>query len=86
MACTPSSSVGPRRAGPVLSVSNLTVSFGSKTIFTNISFDINLGERLFVQGPSGIGKSRLLRAVAELDATHVRPWPPAEHGAALSPC
>jgi ABC-type multidrug transport system ATPase subunit len=33
-----------------------------------LSFDVRPGECLAVEGPSGIGKTRLLRAIADLDA------------------
>jgi putative ABC transport system ATP-binding protein len=37
----------------------------------NISFDLNFGDRLGVVGPSGAGKTVLLRAIAMLDALDV---------------
>ncbi len=42
---------------PVLSVSNLKVSFGNKRIVHNLNFDIPAGSTLAVVGESGSGKS-----------------------------
>ena len=49
-----------------LKVENLTFSFGYKTILEDISFELNQGEVLSVVGPSGGGKTTLLRLCAEL--------------------
>ena len=49
-----------------LKVENLTFSFGYKTILEDISFELNKGEVLSVVGPSGGGKTTLLRLCAEL--------------------
>jgi len=49
-----------------LKVENLTFSFGYKTILEDISFELNEGEVLSVVGPSGGGKTTLLRLCAEL--------------------
>lgn len=43
-----------------LSVQNLSSSYGSKTIFQNISFEVNSGELVCLCGPNGSGKSTLL--------------------------
>lgn len=42
---------------PVLSVKNLKISFGSKPIVHDLSFDIAAGSTLAVVGESGSGKS-----------------------------
>uniref|UniRef100_A0A7S0UW87 ABC transporter domain-containing protein n=1 Tax=Polytomella parva TaxID=51329 RepID=A0A7S0UW87_9CHLO len=53
---------------PLLSVRNLTRSVGEdKVILSNVSFELNQGEVMFLRGPSGVGKSLLLRSVACLD-------------------
>ncbi|MCB4766488.1 MAG: ATP-binding cassette domain-containing protein [Sulfurovum sp.] len=49
-----------------LKVENLTFSFGYETILENISFEINKGEVISIVGPSGGGKTTLLRLCAEL--------------------
>lgn len=55
------------RAPLALDVKNLVVSFDSRPLFSSISFELAANEILFVKGPSGIGKSRLLRALSHLD-------------------
>src|SRR5687768_18081109 len=51
----------------MLSVSNLSRSYGGRRILNTISFVINPGERIGLIGPNGAGKSTLLRMVAGLD-------------------
>lgn len=46
---------------PVISVRNLTKSFGKKTVLENISIDFPRGKITTVIGPSGTGKSVFLR-------------------------
>lgn len=45
----------------VLSVKSLAKSFGSKKIFDNVSFEIKRGERVFLVGDNGCGKTTLLK-------------------------
>ncbi|CAG9460834.1 unnamed protein product [Pedinophyceae sp. YPF-701] len=40
-----------------------------RTVIYSISFSLRKGEILFVRGPSGVGKTLLLRAIASLDAS-----------------
>jgi NitT/TauT family transport system ATP-binding protein len=49
-----------------LKVENLTFSFGYKTILEDIGFELQEGEVLSVVGPSGGGKTTLLRLCAGL--------------------
>jgi NitT/TauT family transport system ATP-binding protein len=49
-----------------LKVENLTFSFGYETILDNINFEINEGEVVSIVGPSGGGKTTLLRLCAGL--------------------
>src|SRR5512140_329166 len=44
----------------------LTVS-GLKRLHISVSFDLQDGDCVALQGPSGVGKSLLLRAIADLD-------------------
>ena len=44
----------------------LTVS-GLKRLHLSVSFDLQDGECVALQGPSGVGKTLLLRSIADLD-------------------
>ena len=50
-----------------LVVKNLTRKVGDKILYSNISFTLSQGETLFIRGPSGVGKTLLLRSLACLD-------------------
>ncbi len=47
----------------ILSVNDLTVSYGAVIAFSDVSFDVNAGEFISVIGPNGAGKSTLLKAI-----------------------
>lgn len=47
----------------VLSVSDLKKSFGDKIIFSNTSFEVKKGERVFLLGDNGCGKTTLLKVL-----------------------
>lgn len=47
----------------VISVSNLTLAFGTNTIFEDISFSLNENDRLGIVGVNGSGKSSLFRTI-----------------------
>ena len=49
-----------------LKVENVNFSFGYDTILDNISFEVNKGEVVSLVGPSGGGKTTLLRLCADL--------------------
>ncbi len=51
----------------ILSVKNLKKSFGSLEVLRDISFDLGRGEVVSVLGPSGGGKSTLLRCLTQLE-------------------
>ncbi len=51
----------------MLKVSNLNKSFGNLKIINNISFEISKGEVVAIIGPSGTGKSTLLRCINHLE-------------------
>jgi len=47
-----------------LSVENISKSYGEKTLFENISFSINKGQKVAFVAKNGIGKSTLLKIIA----------------------
>jgi ATP-binding cassette subfamily F protein 3 len=51
----------------LITVSNLTKSFGNRDIFTGLSFGIEKGARLGIVGPNGVGKTSLLRILSGED-------------------
>jgi len=51
----------------VISVRGLTKRFGTNTVLDAIDLDIAVGERIVIIGPSGTGKSTLLRCLNFLD-------------------
>ncbi|MDS1029357.1 ABC-F family ATP-binding cassette domain-containing protein [Bacillota bacterium LX-D] len=51
----------------VLQVKNLTKSFGEKTIFHGVSFQLDFGEKAALVGVNGAGKSTLLRCIMGLE-------------------
>ena len=51
----------------LITLSNLAKSYGSRDIFAGLSFGIEKGARLGIVGPNGVGKTTLLRILAEED-------------------
>jgi phospholipid/cholesterol/gamma-HCH transport system ATP-binding protein len=51
---------------PIISVEGATQKFGSRTIFKNVTFDIEAGEVFVILGGSGCGKSTLLKQMIGL--------------------
>ena len=47
----------------VLTVNGLTKSFGEKNIFKNIDMEVKAGDRSFIFGPNGCGKTTLLKII-----------------------
>ena len=56
----------PAPAGPVVSIQGVTMRFGSHTVLKDISFDVPRGQISAVLGPSGTGKSVLLKVIIGL--------------------
>ena len=52
-----------------LQVENISKSYGDKTLFRNISFNINEGDKIALIAPNGTGKSSLLKILAGLDSS-----------------
>ena len=48
----------------VLWVEDLSKSYGSKHLFSHLTFQIRRGEKVFVTGPNGCGKSTLLKIIS----------------------
>lgn len=59
----------PREAGrePVISVRDLKVRYGERTVLDGVSLDIYRGETMVILGGSGSGKSTLLRHMEGLE-------------------
>lgn len=51
----------------LLSIENLAHSYGERTLFKNVNFNIEAGDKIGLIGINGTGKSTLLRHIAELD-------------------
>ncbi|MCP4093716.1 MAG: ATP-binding cassette domain-containing protein [Planctomycetes bacterium] len=52
---------------PQLAVSQISKSFAERKVLDKISFELEAGQRVSIQGPSGTGKTTLLRIIAGLD-------------------
>lgn len=56
---------------PLLSIKNLTVRMGDRTILSDVSFDLHQGEILGLFGDSGSGKSTILHTIFGLHPRNV---------------
>ncbi|HBF37338.1 MAG TPA: ABC transporter, partial [Firmicutes bacterium] len=52
----------------ILSVDQLSKSYGTKVIFKDITFGINQGEKIGLIGINGTGKSTLLKLLVGLES------------------
>jgi ATP-binding cassette subfamily F protein 3 len=48
----------------LIDVNNITVSFGGRTLFSDVSFSINDNDKIALMGKNGAGKSTLLKIIA----------------------
>ena len=51
----------------MISVDNVTVEFGGRALFSDITFNINEKDRIALMGKNGAGKSTLLKIIAGAD-------------------
>src|SRR5271168_2874608 len=52
---------------PGIQVRGLSLHFGGLSVFENLSFDVAPGQFVVLLGPSGVGKTSLLRIIAGLE-------------------
>lgn len=52
-----------------LQVENISKSYGDRTLFKGISFNINEGDKIALVAPNGTGKSSLLKILAGIDSS-----------------
>jgi lipopolysaccharide export system ATP-binding protein len=51
---------------PLISLENISLSFGKRKILDNVSFKINRGEVMGLLGPNGVGKSTIFNLITGL--------------------
>src|SRR3984885_3054971 len=54
-------------APPGISIENLALRYAGASVFENLSFQVAPGQFVVLLGPSGVGKSSLLRVIAGLE-------------------
>ncbi len=64
----------PRAGRVVLEVEGLTKSYGGPPVLSDVSFDLERGERLLVMGLNGAGKTTLLRVLAGRTEADAGSW------------
>lgn len=54
---------GGRSGDRVLLIENISITFGSRTLFQNVQLDLRRGDRVALLGKNGIGKTSILKAI-----------------------
>ncbi|HWQ41959.1 MAG TPA: ABC-F family ATP-binding cassette domain-containing protein [Desulfosporosinus sp.] len=54
---------GGRSGDRVLLMEDLSISYGSRTLFSNVKLDLRRGDRVALLGKNGIGKTSILKAI-----------------------
>ena len=55
-----------KNAQPIISMENISLSYGKRKILDNVSFKINHGQILGMLGPNGVGKSTIFNLITGL--------------------
>jgi lipopolysaccharide export system ATP-binding protein len=55
-----------KKPHPIISLENISLSFGKRKILDNVSFKINHGQILGMLGPNGVGKSTIFNLITGL--------------------
>lgn len=61
-------SVAVRSGDEVLTADRLSMSFDGRCLYNNVSLDVRRGDRIFIIGPNGCGKTTLLRQIFDKTA------------------
>lgn len=54
----------------LIRANNLSISYGSKTVFSHLDFELKRGERIALTGKNGCGKTSLLNLILGEDISH----------------
>ena len=55
-----------KKSRPIISLENISLTFGKRKILDNVSFKINHGQILGMLGPNGVGKSTIFNLITGL--------------------